>query len=61
MDSDEQPKPKPNMVIGESLDLASLSELKQRVHALESEITRVKDEMTRKQASAATANAYFKT
>jgi uncharacterized small protein (DUF1192 family) len=60
MDIDDRPKPKPVMVIGESLDAASVAELTQRVKDLETEIVRVTAELTKKQASKVAADAFFK-
>ncbi len=60
MDLDDLPKPKPSMVIGESLESISLAELEQRIKALEAEIARVRDEINRKQASKSAADAFFK-
>jgi uncharacterized small protein (DUF1192 family) len=60
MDPEETPKPRPNMVIGESLDVISVAELEQRIQALEAEIIRVREEIARKQASRSAADAFFK-
>ena len=40
---DTRPVKKPEIVIGESLDLLSLAELEQRITILESEIVRIRD------------------
>jgi uncharacterized small protein (DUF1192 family) len=61
MESDDLPKPKPTMVIGENLELASVAELTQRIQILESEIERVKGEIAKKQTSRSVADAFFKT
>ena len=59
-DSDDQPKPKANMVIGENLDAISIAELEQRIITLDSEIARLRAEIVKKQASKAAAASYFK-
>ena len=61
MDPDDLPKKPPGLVIGENLDAVSLSELEQRVQALESEIARLKAEIVRKRASKTAADAFFRT
>ena len=60
MDFDDKPKPKPNIVIGENLDAMSVAELAQRITALDSEISRVKVEIAKKQASKAAAAGFFR-
>jgi uncharacterized small protein (DUF1192 family) len=60
MDPDEPTKKKANMVIGENLEAISLAELEQRIHALESEIQRVRVEIGRKLASRNAADAFFR-
>ena len=60
MELDEPPKKKPDMVIGENLDPISLAELEQRIGALESEIQRVRAEISRKLASRNAADAFFR-
>mgnify|MGYP003514804622 FL=1 len=60
MDPDEPTKKKANMVIGENLEAISLAELEQRIHALESEIQRVRAEIGRKLASRNAADAFFR-
>jgi uncharacterized small protein (DUF1192 family) len=60
MELDDRPKPKPVLIVGESLDTVSVAELHERVIALESEILRVKAEITRKTASKAAADSFFK-
>jgi uncharacterized small protein (DUF1192 family) len=57
---DDLPKPRPIMVIGETLETVSLAELEQRIKALEAEIVRVRDEINRKHASKSAADAFFK-
>ncbi|MFN0193077.1 MAG: DUF1192 domain-containing protein [Aestuariivirga sp.] len=60
MDLDDLPKKKPDMVIGETLDPLSVAELEQRIQALDSEIARVKDEITKKLATMNAADAFFR-
>jgi uncharacterized small protein (DUF1192 family) len=60
MDLDDAPKKPANMVIGENLDAISVAELEQRIHALDSELVRIRAEITRKQASLAAADAFFR-
>ena len=55
MELDDLPKKKPDLVIGENLDAISVAELEQRIQALESEIVRIRAEITRKQASRSAA------
>lgn len=60
MDIENEPRPKPNMVIGENLDDISVTELEQRIMALDSEITRIRAEIAKKQSSKAAAAAFFR-
>ncbi len=60
MDLENEPKPRPVMVIGENLDQASVAELEQRVQALESEISRVRSALEAKRASRDAAAAFFR-
>ncbi len=60
MDFENEPRPQSNMVIGENLDAISVAELEQRIIALDSEITRLRAEIAKKQASKATAAAFFR-
>ena len=60
MDLENEPRPKPNMVIGENLDDISVTELEQRISALDSEITRIRAEIAKKQSSKAAAAAFFR-
>jgi uncharacterized small protein (DUF1192 family) len=60
MDPDEPTKKKADIVIGENLEAISLAELEQRIHALESEIQRVRAEIGRKLASRNAADAFFR-
>jgi uncharacterized small protein (DUF1192 family) len=60
MELDDAPKKPPNMVIGENLDAISVAELEQRIQALDSEISRIKAEIAKKQASRNAADAFFR-
>jgi len=60
MDLDDTPKKPANMVIGENLDAISVTELEQRIQALDSEILRLRAEIAKKQASRSAADAFFK-
>jgi uncharacterized small protein (DUF1192 family) len=60
MDLEDLPKKKPDMVIGENLELLSVADLEQRVQALESEIVRVKAAIAGKRASKSAADAFFR-
>ena len=60
MSFEDLPKKPASVVIGENLDLLSVSELEQRVQALESEIVRVKAAIASKQASKNAADAFFR-
>ena len=60
MDLDELPKKKPDIVVGENLDLMSVADLEHRVMALEAEILRVKAAIAQKQTSKSAADAYFR-
>jgi uncharacterized small protein (DUF1192 family) len=57
---DDLPRPKPKPSIGEPLDAISLDELKARIAAYEEEIVRLRNEISRKQASKAAADAFFR-
>lgn len=57
---DERPRPKRTIIVGEAIDTHGLSELKDRVAALEAEITRTKAEIERKRAIEAAAASLFK-
>ena len=61
MDHENEPRPKPQMVIGENLDAISITELEQRIIALDSEIARIRAEIAKKHAGKAAAAAFFKT
>lgn len=61
MSFDDLPQKKPlGITVGESLDLLSMSELEQRVEALEAETSRVKAAITAKKASKNAADAFFR-
>ena len=60
MEPDDLPRPKHVHVLGESLEVISLEELRLRVLALEQEIQRIQAEIQRKQASRSAADAFFK-
>jgi uncharacterized small protein (DUF1192 family) len=60
MSFEDQPRPKPGIVIGENLDLLSVAELEQRVEALDSEIVRIREAIKSKQASKTAADAFFR-
>lgn len=60
MSFEDLPKKSVGLMLGESLDLLSVSELEQRVADLESEIRRVKEAITSKQASKNAADAFFR-
>jgi uncharacterized small protein (DUF1192 family) len=59
MDIDE-PRSKNTMVIGENLDVISITELEQRIVSLDSEIQRIRAEIAKKQSSKAAAASFFK-
>ena len=59
-DLEDQPKRKSDMVIGENLDAISIAELEQRITTLDSEITRLRAEIAKKQASKAAAASFFR-
>ncbi len=60
MELDDTPKKPPSMVIGENLDSISVAELEQRIHVLQEEITRVRAEIAKKQASRSAADSFFR-
>ena len=60
MDLDDLPKKKPDIIVGENLELMSVADLEHRVTALESEILRVKAAIIQKQASKSAADAFFR-
>ena len=60
MSFEDLPKKPSGVVLGESLDLLSVSELEHRVSQLEQEILRVKAAIQSKQASKNAADAFFR-
>lgn len=60
MSFEDLPKKPAGIVIGENLDLLSVSELEQRVAALEAEIERIKAVAQSKRASKQAADAFFR-
>jgi uncharacterized small protein (DUF1192 family) len=60
MDLENEPRPRPTMVIGENLDEISITELEQRITTLDSEILRIRAEIVKKHAGKAAAAAFFK-
>jgi uncharacterized small protein (DUF1192 family) len=60
MSFEDLPKQKPEIAVGENLDLLSVSELEQRVQALEAEIARTHAAITSKRASKHAANTFFR-
>ena len=60
MDLENEPRPKPTIVIGENLDEISVAELEQRIISLDFEIVRIRAEIAKKHAGKAAANAFFK-
>ena len=60
MELEDLPKPKPQIIVGENLDMMSVAELEQRVEDLESEIVRVKAAIASKRASKNAADTFFR-
>jgi len=60
MEPEDLPKPKPQIIVGEKLDIMSVADLEQRVEDLESEIVRVKAAIASKRASKSAADAFFR-
>lgn len=60
MSFEDLPAKKQGIVVGENLDLHSVSELEQRVQALDSEIARTRAAIAAKQASKSAADAFFR-
>lgn len=60
MSFEDLPKKPSGILLGENLDLLSVSELEQRIHELEAEILRVKAAIQSKQASKSAADAFFR-
>ena len=57
---DPRPVKKPDIAIGESLDLHSVAELEHRISILESEIVRIREALAGKKSSKAAADAFFR-
>lgn len=60
MSFEDPPRKPTGMVIGENLDLLSVSELEQRLEALEAEMERVRAALQSKRASKSAADAFFR-
>ena len=60
MDEDDRPKKKVAHEIGQDLTLLSVEELAARVSLLKEEIGRLEADMTRKHATRAAADQFFK-
>jgi uncharacterized small protein (DUF1192 family) len=60
MSFEDLPRKPAAITVGEALDLLSVSELEQRVQALEAEIARTKAAMQSKLASKNAADAFFR-
>lgn len=59
-DDDDRPRPRPSHTIGQDLSLLSVEEIDERISLLEDEITRLKTDRTKKQASKSAADAFFR-
>ena len=57
---DDRPKPQPEIVIGADLSAISIAELEKRITVLETEISRLREEIVSKQATKASAESFFK-
>ena len=60
MDEDDRPKKKVVLEIGQDLTLLSVEELAERVSLLKEEIARLEADMTKKRATRAAADQFFK-
>ena len=60
MSFEDLPRKPAGMVVGENLDLLSVSELEHRLQALETEMERVRAALQSKRASKSAADAFFK-
>jgi uncharacterized small protein (DUF1192 family) len=60
MDEDDRPKKKVVHEIGQDLTLLSVEELAERVSLLKEEIARLEADMTKKRATRAAADEFFK-
>ena len=61
IDEDDRPRPKIAHEIGQDLTLLSVEELAARVDLLKQEIARLEADMTKKHATRAAADQFFKT
>lgn len=59
-DPDDLPRPKPQIIVGADLSNLSVSDLEERIAALQAEIERVAAEAKVKKARAAAADELFK-
>jgi len=60
MTFEDLPRKPAGITVGENLDLLSVSELEQRLQALEAEMERVKATLQSKRASKSAADAFFR-
>jgi uncharacterized small protein (DUF1192 family) len=60
IDDDDRPKKKIQHEVGQDLSLLSVEELSERIALLKSEIARLENAMTSKQASRQSADLFFK-
>jgi len=60
MSFEDPPRKPTGVMIGENLDLLSVSELEQRLQALEAEMERVRAVLQSKRASKSAADAFFR-
>jgi uncharacterized small protein (DUF1192 family) len=60
MTFEDLPRKPAGITVGENLDLLSVSELEQRLQALEAEMERVKATLQSKRASKNAADAFFR-
>jgi uncharacterized small protein (DUF1192 family) len=60
MEAEDLPKKKPEIVVGENLDMLSVADLEQRISILESEIARIRQAVGQKRASKTTADSFFR-
>jgi len=60
VEDDDRPRKKISHEIGQDLSLLSVEELTERITLLKSEIDRLREAATKKQASKQAANSFFK-
>ena len=60
MSFEDLPKKPAGIIVGENLDMLSVSELEQRIHDLEAEIERIRAALQSKRASKSAADAFFR-